>query len=558
MRFNGRGLMALLVVLLMFALVISACAPEEAVDDPDPGEPAEPDPDPQDDVPRGEYVHSSTTDPANFNDILHSDTTSGWVCSRIYSSMFNLVEDYVPEGDLVTDYEFTDDGLTYTFYLRDDVYFHDGVQLTAEDVAFTYNAMKHPDYTGPRAAVYMYVDYVEAVDDFTVRFHLTEPDGSLIGTLIRGILPAHLFEDTPIGDMLESPHSLEDPIGSGPYKFVEYQPGRHVILEANPDYYGEGPYIETMVLRIVEDSDVALAAFEAGELDYVGIPGTEKDRMLSEFTDTHWFETYRRAGQHYMIVQTQQPGLDDYRVRQAMLYGMDRESMIDGILEGEGYIRNTPIPSINWAYVPEFSEMYKYNPDRSIEILEDAGYTRGDDGVFEKGDVRLEFDLHTNAGNVARTAFCLVIQDNFEDIGIKANVHFVDWVTFRDRHLWYGDYDLCVKGRTGPSWDPCSLTQFHSSQAERQEDGRFVGPNRQGYQSEVLDDILERGRLEADFEKRKEIYREFQQYFVDYVPGQLIITGRYTTVGFTNDIDRDSVRFNPGGPILPWLWRMAD
>ena len=220
---------AVLSLVLVFAMVLTGCGP---TDDPGVG----------DDGPTvgGSITYGMTGDPVIFNPILSTDTPSGFINGRVYSGLVRSNENLEMIGDLAESWEFSDDGLVWTFKLREDVKFHDGEPLTSADVKYTYDAIKHPDYTGVRATNFKSVEKIEAPDDYTVVFHLNEPFAPLLTYLSYGILPKHIFEQTSIKDMKTNEACME-PIGTGPYKYAEWQKGQHIILEANEDYYGEGP-----------------------------------------------------------------------------------------------------------------------------------------------------------------------------------------------------------------------------------------------------------------------------------------------------------------------------
>ncbi|MEX2355640.1 MAG: ABC transporter substrate-binding protein, partial [Thermaerobacterales bacterium] len=324
----------------------------------------------------GRIVWSTFGDPVGFNPILHGDSLAQWTWTRVFASLIRLDENLEPFGEIAESWTISDDGLEYTFHLRDDVYFHDGVQLTAADVAYTYNAIKDPDYTGWARADFAALDRVEVIDDYTAKFVLTESFAPFIVNLFVGILPAHLYADQSVADMPESPHNRE-PVGAGPFKFGRWDAGQHVILEANVDYFAEGPYTAEQWLKIVPDQDVAVASLEAGEIDYLFISGTTRQRIIDEYSDRLNFYDWPRLGTVYMQLNLERPGLSDRRVRQALAYGINQQAIVDDILEGRGVNIHAPLSPASWAYTEEGVTQYIYDPEKAVQLLEEAGYSRG-------------------------------------------------------------------------------------------------------------------------------------------------------------------------------------
>ncbi len=548
----------MLLCLLAVSLVVSGCGDTTEITPADPtptaapGEPAGP-ADPGTPQFGGQLVYASAGDPVNFNPILQSDTTSGWVTARVYSGLVRTGPDLQPTPEVALHWETCDDGLEWTFYLRDDVYFHDGEQLTAHDVAFTFNAIKDPDYTGPRANVFRSLERAEAVSDFEVKFYLNEPFAPMITSLTYGILPAHLYEDESISAMPENPYN-RNPVGAGPYTFDRWDVGQHIVLQANPDYFGEGPYIETQVLKFVQDADVAMAALEAGEIDYLGLQAKDYTRIEETYPDRFDLYDYEPLSFTYICLNTERTGLDDARVRRAISMAVDREAIVADVLEGYAYPMYSSHPRASWVYTDEGV----FVPERDLAVaralLEEAGFTRGSDGIYEKDGERLSFTVLTNSGNLTREAISLIVQANLRLIGIEIKPEYVEWSVFLENHCWTGNFDMFISGfRLGV--DPDQFSFFHSSQCEKNELGRFVGFNRASYANPVVDDLLERGRAQMDRETRLEIYQEFQRVISHEQPWIWLYSPQSRTA-IDNKIR--NVIESPQGPIWSWHWYIAE
>lgn len=506
-----------LVPALLGALLLSACSGtkgQPAGGTPQSGEAGAAPAAPAKKV-QGSIVFSGSGDPVNFNPILSSDTSSSWVKDRVYSGLVTIDPGLNVVGDLATEWSSSGDGMTWTFKLRDGVKFHDGKPLTAEDVAYTYNAIKDPGYSGPRTSDFASLNRVEVVDPLTVKFIMNEPFAPMLSSLTYGILPKHLYADKPVAEMKDNPYNRK-PIGSGPWKFGEWVSGQYIVLTRNDDFYGEGPYIPEVRLKFVQDTNVAVAQLEAGEIDLLVLPGKDQKRITTDYQQPFDFYKYDRLSFEYLSFNHTVPGLNEKAVRQAFAYAIDREKIISDLLEGQGFIMDGPLPPASWAYEPNLPQ-YRFNQQKAIEGLEKAGYAKGADGVYAKDGRRLSFTLITNTGNPTREAMALLIQKAMKDVGVEIKTEFIEWSVMLEKHLWVGNNELFISGFS-LDIDPDGFSFFHSSQAEKNEQGRFKGFNRAQYKNPEIDRLLEAGRREMDVAVRKQIYSDYQKLVADDVP----------------------------------------
>jgi peptide/nickel transport system substrate-binding protein len=532
------------------ALALSACATRPS-GDPAPG-PDKATGDKNEPKIGGKMVYAATGDPVNFNPILQSDTTSGWVVSRVFSSLVKIDEKLNVEADLATEWSSTPDGLQWTFKLRSDVKFHDGKPLTAEDVAYTYNAIKDKGYSGPRTAEFASVAKVEVVDPATVKFILNEPYSPLLTSLTYGILPKHLYADKPVADMKDNPANRK-PIGSGPWRFGEWATGQYVALTRNDDYYGKGPFLPDVRMKFVQDTNVAVAQLEAGEVDNLALPAKEVKRVTASQAANYNFYKYQDLSFEYLGFNMTKEGLKDPAVRHAFAYAIDREKIVSDILEGEAVVMDAPIPPASWAYEPNVTK-YRFDAKKATDELEKAGYKKGADGIYAKDGKRLSYTLLTNSGNTTRESMALMIQKSLKDVGVEIKTEFIEWSVFLEKYLWVGNFDMMISGFS-LGVDPDQYDLFHSSQAKKNDKGRFVGFNRSQFNNPQIDKLLEDGRKEGDKEKRKAIYSQYQKLYAEEIPW-LILFNRKSTVAIKKNIA--GVVESPQGPIKSWLWYATD
>lgn len=534
----GIALSLVLVVALFLGGCTSSTKPQEG-----PEEPVE------ERKVGGTITYGMTGDPVIFNPILYTDTPSGFVISRVYSGLVQPNENLEMIPDIAESWTFSEDGLVWTFRLRKDVRFHDGTPLTSADVKFTYDAIMHPDYTGIRQSDFKSVDRIEAPDPYTVVFYLKEPYAPLLSHLTYGILPKHIFEKTPIKDMKENPANFE-PIGSGPYKFVDWQRGQHIILEANEDYYGEGPYIEQIIIKFYQDEQVMLAALEKGDIDYMGsIPPDDIERVKAEHADRLEFVEVPANGYTYIGLKQTHPIFSDVRVRKALMYGLNRQAIVDEILRGYGTVMNANIPPVSWAYAGDELEPYEYNPEKAKQLLEEAGWVEGPDGIRVKDGQRLSFTLITDSGSKLYESILMVVQEDWEKIGVEMKPEFLEWSVLCSQYLDVAKFEAYMLGWS-LGLDPDFYIFFHSESAV-DDQGVLRGFNDVEFKNPDLDRLLEEGRRVMDQEERKRIYIEAQKIINDQLPYVFLYT-RNNVAAMNKKVK--GVVWSTLGPMFPNLW----
>ena len=329
--------------------------------------------------------------------------------------------------DLATGYSASEDGLTWTVTIRDDAYFTDGEQLTAEDVAFTYNTVKASSSVND----FTMLDYAEAADDTTVVFHMTRPFSIWPYTMaVVGIVPEHAYDSATYG---------ANPIGSGRYMLEQWDRGQQVILTANPDYYGEPPKMQRVVILFMEE-DAAFLAAQAGQVDVAYTSATYSNEPVEGYS----LASYASVDNRGINLPAVPAGTDsegravgndftaDVLVRRAINIGIDRQEMIDNVLNGYG----TPAYSI-CDQLPWYNEAaeVEYDPEAAAALLDEAGWTMGEDGVRTKDGMRAELNLLYSNGDSVRQALAADLANQLGELGIACTIEGVGWDTAYDRAL---------------------------------------------------------------------------------------------------------------------------
>ena len=350
----------------------------------------------------------------------------GSITSVFFSTLMKRDKELGWENDLATDYKISDDKLTWTVTIRDDAKFTDGEPVTAEDVAFTYKTVKE---SSTEIDLTM-IKGVKATDDTTIEFTLERPMSTFIEKLgACGIVPKHAYNDS----------FKDNPIGSGPYKFVQWDKGQQVIAEVNENYYGNKPSIKKLTMVFL-DTDSAYAAVKSGDVDMATINGElAKEKVEgTEVLDIPSIETY---GVEFPMVKNTGKKTDtgyeignnvtsDEAIRKALNTAVDRQGMVDGVLNGYGTVSTTGLEKMPWLNKDTVLDESKYNDiDKAKKILEDGGWKDSDnDGILEKDGTKASFKLLYTAGNY-RQELGLEFQKIAKEIGIEVTLEERTWDT---------------------------------------------------------------------------------------------------------------------------------
>lgn len=357
------------------------------------------------------------------------DPTLGW--GRYGSPLFQstlLARDADLEltEDLATDYEVSEDGLTWTVEIRDDAVFTDGEPVTAQDVAYTFTTASRAgglvDLTVLSEAV--------ALDETTVEFHLTEPRSTFVNRLVSlGIVPEHAHD----ADYAQAP------VGSGPFEFVSWQRGQQLVVERNDDYYGDVGDFERIVF-VFTDEDATLAAARSGEVHLAGLPASLAIHDIPGM-ELHTVPSVDNRGISFPTVPAGRETEDgapvgndvtaDVAIRQAISHAVDRQALVDGILEGYGAPAVGPVDGMPWQ-APGV-EVDDADVDAARQILDDAGWREDSDGVRAKDGTRAEFSLLYPAEDSLRQGLALSVVDMVDPLGVEVTAEGVSWEEIEQR-----------------------------------------------------------------------------------------------------------------------------
>jgi peptide/nickel transport system substrate-binding protein len=494
---SRSSLRSLWFIFCSFLLVLSAC-----------GQKAERNP--------NTIVEGSIGDARRLNPVIANDHSSGEINGLLFNGLIKYDKDIKLIGDLAERWEVTNNGKTITFYLRKNVMWHDGVEFTADDCLFTYQRLMDPKVATPYSSSYMDVAKAETDGKYVFRVTYKEPFSPALESWGMAIIPKHLLDGK---DINTDPFNRK-PVGTGPYRFKEWIAGQKIVLEANDNYYEGKPKIDQFIYRIIPDSSTMFQELLSGGVDYIETLTPLQYLRKSETRRIR--ENYRKfrypANRYtYLGYNLSSPLFSDKKVRQALAYAIDRQSIIDGIMLGIGRPCTGPFSHVSWAYNPN-ALAYPYDPNRARRMLAEAGWqNHPGSGILEKDGKPFRFTIMTNQGNNERVHAAEIIQQNLKAVGINVDIRVMEWQAFLEQ-IDKRSFDAMILGWS-MGRDPDLYDIWHSSKTKKGE-YNFIG-----YKNAEVDRLLVEGRRTFDIEKRRKIYyriheilAEEQPYAFLYVP----------------------------------------
>jgi peptide/nickel transport system substrate-binding protein len=444
------------------------------------------------------------------------------VTQAIFNGLVVVNEQGEYEGDLAAEVPtvqnggVSPDGLSITYKLRQGVKWADGEPFTADDVKFTYDTIMNPANTISGKSVYGKIDSLTVQDPYTVQLKMKEPYAAYAGLFSYpiGILPKHALDSQ--SDLNKADFNRK-PFGTGPYRVTDWQAASSIQLEANPYYYKGAPKLGQVVFRIVPDKNTQLAQVRANETD-VAVDLTEDDAV--QIDQIAGWKSYAIAGltSDRLYLNLAEPGdadgqrphpiLGDARVRQALQLSINKQQLVDKVLSGKTKVASSDYP-VGWA-APNI-EPTKFDPDAAKQLLDDAGWKVGADGVREKNGQKLHLTIASTSGNTLRENVEQLIPAGWKSIGVDleiknaaAAVLVGEWAD--NGLVQRGNFDIAYYGFT-PGIDPSGTLSpaFHSSQIP-DEANAGEGDNASRYRNPQVDQWLDDADRTLDQNQRKALY----------------------------------------------------
>jgi len=447
------------------------------------------------------------TKPTIINPILTSHSISASLMDLIFNHLVRLNSKGEIEPDLAQSWDISSDGLVYTFYLRKGVRFHDGIECTAYDVKFTYDKIIQPRNKSPFRPFFELVEEFKAIDKYTFQAILKKPSVTFIDRLVREIAPKHLLERVDLNNCSFNYH----PVGSGPFKFKEWQKDEQITLEYNPDYYEGRPYLDKVIIKLYPDLRDVWVALMRSEVDYAGFIEREDYEIVK---DDSAFRAYTFPIDSYYAIFYNPDDLllADKRIREAIASGIDRKALIQKVAGGYGLECIGPFYPESLGFNPEVLAI-PYDPDKSKELLREAGWQDSDsDGILEKNGEELELRVLLDTRNNIFRRIAMFLRQQLQEIGIKLRV------------LLYNDeqelsYEFLEQNK------PQAQLKLFLGGADPDEE-RYHWPYKKSkrtdnlwcYRNEEVAELFESGGLTQDKDKRKQIYQQIHKIIYEEQP----------------------------------------
>lgn len=474
----------------------------------------------------GVYTEGIVGEPMHINPILSQSTEADAdIVQLVYSSLFSYDDMGKIRPSLAEGYELLEEGKKYVVKLRPGVKWHDGQNLTADDVLFTFRTIQDPSYRSPLRANWQGVE-VSKEDDLTVVFSLKKAYFDFLENLTVGIVPKHVWDG-----IAPEKFSLTDvnlnPIGSGPFRVEGFKKDSNGTilsyeLRAFPQYFEGAPFLQKIVLYFYKSEDEVLSAYRRREILAMGNVSPEsfpediknqKDTVVHTVAQPRVFALF--------LNEKKNAALAEEPVRRALALATDREALVRDVLGGYGDVAYSLFSPRSGAYSPS-GETYAFRPDEAAKVLEDAGWKLNDDGVREKGGVRIEFDIATpNWEELVKTAH--IVENEWNTIGVHVTVTVLENVSDAQRTIRSREYAALLYG-LAMTFEPDPYSFWHSSQTGELEHNFAL------FADKRADELLSSAREELNADARAGMYREFQEILSTKMPAIFLYSPQYIYV----------------------------
>jgi peptide/nickel transport system substrate-binding protein len=449
-------------------------------------------------------------EPSLINPILSTDSASSTVESFVFNGLLKVNADLEFEPDLAESYEISSDNKTYTFKLKKNVLWHDGVEFTAKDVKFTFEKiLDEKTNTVRRSNLIISGKPIKfkIIDDYTIQIILPEPFAPFLSKISTGILPEHILKNKDINKASFN----RKPIGTGPFIFKKWKSGQFVYLQRNEKYFGTKPKLAGIIIKNIADTNTALIALKKGEIHLLSIPG--KDFPYFKRNKNIKLFHYQDLLYTYMGFNLEHPFFKDKKVRQAIAHAINKRVIVNNVLKNYGIKAPMPSSPVLWSHPKDAKEIYEYNPEKSKKLLKESGFKPSAAKILYKDNQLFQFTLVTNKGNKDREKTAEIIQQSLLRVGIQMNIQLKEWSAFvkdlnSPTHPKPFDAVLLAWSL---SLDPDAYSIWHSSQYPK-------GFNLGGYSNPEVDKLIEKGRVEMDRNKRASIYHELFPKIAEDLP----------------------------------------
>lgn len=458
-------------------------------------------------------------EPDSLNPFVSWENASYEIFKLTYDSLTAIDRDLNTVPLLAESWDLSEDQLTWTFHLRKDVKWHDGEPFTAADVKFTYEFFQETEmgmYFGSIADIAS----IDVIDDYTVELHTDAPKANMLQN-VTPILPMHIWKDYTADTV--SDFENKEMIGTGPYKFVDWQRNQQVVFKRNDAYFGKKPNIPNLIYVIYSNNDTMVQALKNGEIDIaLGLDYVDIKNVLSEKNIKNY--SFEENGFTQLAFNSSEPTdlfnplSQNKSIRHAIDYAIDKQKIVDLVYDGAAKIGSTFIPSSQtpWHYEPSTEDLRNFDPEKAIALLENEGFTEVDsDGIrSNSAGERLSFLLLSRSDNTSEVKVGQMIQSFLKDVGIELNIETVDDGVLYDRSMITKDYDMFIWGWGGDIDPTVLLNILTTSNIDNLNDVFYSNP--------AYDELVTKQATEMSQEKRIELVIEAQKLLYDDLPYDIL------------------------------------
>ncbi len=468
----------------------------------------------------GQAVVGLSQEPTVFDPLRpHIEVDEG-----VYMALFNPLWAVDPKGNLLpqlaaevptpTNGGISEDGLTWTIKLRPGITWHDGAPFTAEDVKFTLDLIMNPNFPAYSRTGHEFVKDIKILAPDRITWRMEKPFAPYTSILAwTYIVPAHIRskEANPAVSTFAN-----NPVGTGPFKWVERVPGDHITLAANDKYFGEGPYLERVIYKYIPDLTVLFTQFRTGDIDYIGLQGISADHYAEAKTipDRNIVVASKAFIENFYF-NLGLPQFQEKAVREALYTSLDKTSIIKELYYGLPQVSESYLPTACWAHNADLPKQ-SYNPEKAKALLDQAGWKPGADGIRAKNGVKLAFTNSTTAGNHLREQVQQLLQQNWQDIGVSMTIKNLPPAVMWADYWIMSHFETAIVGidfMVGPDPD---ASDYFSSKSIAAKTGS--GQNTMQYANPKVDALLQKGATTLDREGRIAAYHELQAVLRDDLP----------------------------------------
>lgn len=463
-----------------------------------------------------------------FNPLLEESAYDADVNDALWTPLLEIGYDGLVIPGIADMPEVSEDGKKYTFTLKDGIKWQDGRPITSEDIEFTFKVIMDKTYTGrferENLDVVGWKEYrdgesssisgFEIIDDRKFSISLNSANGKSINYFAIDPIAKHIYGvDYVQGNAKDLEKYNKTPFGNGPYKFVSYRDGEEIVLIANENYYKGKPKIENLIFRVINETN-QLLLLQNGDIDIIrqGMSVTDENLQLLEQLGFVNATITENLGYGFIAINHKEEIMQDIKVRKALAYGLDRQSVVEAAFGGQANVIDIPQSTVSWAY-PEDEDFTKYNfdPEKAKSLLEEAGWKVGTDGIREKDGVKLSLKFLASSPNSVNDVLVPIMISNYKDIGIELKAEQMEFRTLIEKQSEAKDgkfsYHLAFL-----AWaltpDPDSSSVF----------GTDGSSNKVLYSNPVIDNLLKNALNEFDQAKRAELYNELYKEISNDLP----------------------------------------